>query len=612
MRRTKAVRAMCGVLTMVFCAQVLTACGKTEETPSSSQQGSSAPTAAASEVKTLPEVDFATEAVVGTDAQADTTITLDGDSISVEGSGASVSGSTVTITAAGSYELTGSLRDGQVLVNTQDEEKVELILNGANLQCSSSAPIYVISSPKKTEIHLQEQSVNIVKDGTSYDVDETDSDAPSAAVFSMDDLEFEGEGTIYITGQYNKGVFSKDDLEIKGGSIYVAAVDDGIRGKDSIEMTGGMVYIASSADGMRTSNETDADKGYILIDGGEIYIEAEQDAIQAVTTLTVNGGDFVLVSGGGSENAEQKASEFMGGGMGGRGGMQMGGSASTTSESDDTASAKGMKAASALTVTGGTFSIDSADDAIHCNGTADLSGGTFEIAAGDDAVHADDTLNVTGGTISVTGSYEGLEAANLNISGGDIHITASDDGLNAAGGNDSSQANGRMGGDPFSQSTGSMSISGGYVVIEASGDGVDANGTIAMTGGTVLVYCPNSNGNAALDYDGQFTVEGGTLLAVGGSGMAQSVSASGQGVLAFTSNMSAGELLHIADSSGSEILTFASPMDYSAVVYSSPDVPSGASCTVSSGGSYSSEAVDGIYSGGTYSGGSELGTVMAS
>ena len=106
-----------------------------------------------------------------------------------------------------------------------------------------------------------------------------------------------------------------------------------------------------------------------------------------------------------------------------------------------------------------------------------------------------------------------------------------------------------------------MSISGGYVVIEASGAGVDANGTIAMTGGTVLVYCPNSNGNAALDYDGQFTVEGGTLLAVGGSGMAQSVSASGQGVLAFTSNMSAGELLHIADSSGSEILTFASPMD---------------------------------------------------
>lgn len=140
---------------------------------------------------------------------------------------------------------------------------------------------------------------------------------------------------------------------------------------------------------------------------------------------------------------------------------------------------KGLKAAGSIRITGGSFSIDSADDAVHSNASITINGGTFEIATGDDGVHADETLTVTDGTIDISVSYEGLEALDVCIEGGDISLVADDDGLNAAGGTDSS---GTSGGS--SSSNGSISISGGNLHITASGDGIDANGSLTISGGT--------------------------------------------------------------------------------------------------------------------------------
>ena len=97
------------------------------------------------------------------DSSEEIQIILNGSTITVNGTGATAEESTVTITSAGTYSLTGTLDDGQIIVNTEDEEIVRLILNGAGLNCSTNAPIYVLSA-EKAMIVLADNSENYVTD----------------------------------------------------------------------------------------------------------------------------------------------------------------------------------------------------------------------------------------------------------------------------------------------------------------------------------------------------------------------------------------------------------------------------------------------------------------
>ncbi|MCU0485024.1 MAG: hypothetical protein MUC85_02840, partial [Anaerolineales bacterium] len=150
-----------------------------------------------------------------------------------------------------------------------------------------------------------------------------------------------------------------------------------------------------------------------------------------------------------------------------------------------------------------------------------------------------------------------------------------------------------------------------YVVVDAYGDGLDINGSMEMTGGVVLVNGPVENMNGALDYDGTFNLTGGYFLAVGSAGMAMAPSSSStqNSVLVnFSGYAQAGALLHIQDSAGEELFTFAPTRQYQSVLFSSPALEEGETYTVYMGGSSSGTAVDGLYQGGAYSGGTELGS----
>ncbi len=634
----KQLKKWVSVIVAAMMTVTLVSCGNKKGNDNINLNTGSSNKGGTAESANIPEITYATEAVKGdtsaaaqTEADADAIITLSGSDILVTGSGAAVSGSTVTITSQGTYIISGKLTDGQLIVNTKDTEKVSLILNGADIHCSYSCPVYVISAPKKVVLYSILGSVNIISDGTSYNVNTADSDAPSAAVFSMDDLKLDGEGTTYVTGNYNKGIMTKDDLEIAGGSWYVKSVDDGIRGKDSIEMTGGYVSTDAGADGLVASNDTDSAKGYITVSGGELYIEAEQDGIQAETTLEISGGKLVIYTGGGSENSSSKTNtvngEQPGGQPGGQPGWgQWGGGnlpgggggkpGSTTASSSDTTSAKALKATVSLSVSGGTFSIDSSDDALHTNGTLEISGGSFYISSGDDGMHADDTLTISGGDIRIVKSYEGIEALTINLSGGNIDVVASDDGVNAAGGNDSSSMGGRPGQNGFfgggSAGSGKINITGGNILVNASGDGIDANGSIAMSEGTVVVYGPTGNGNGSLDFDGGFTMSGGTLLAAGSSGMLQKPTGSGGiKVLQAVTSINADTLVCIRDASGNAVACFKTQKKTAAIVFCSPVLKSG-TYDIYTGGSYSSDNAAGLLTGGEYIAGSLLSSVKIS
>ena len=414
-------------------------------------------------------------------------IELNGNSITVNATGvATIDGSTVTITSAGTYRISGSLTDGQIIVDTDDKETMRLILNGIDVSCSTSSPIYILDA-KKVIIVLEENTENYVKDGVSYVFKDTTEDEPNAAIFSKSDLTIFGDGLLNVDGNYNDGIASKDGLIIKSGTIIINSVDDGIRGKDYLIIKSGEITVNSGGDGMKSDNANDGTVGYISIENGVITITSGGDAIQAITDITITGGKITVTSGGGSN---------------------------TPTYSD--ISAKGIKANVSVTVDGGTITANSADDAIHSNDKITINGGSFIISTGDDGFHADSSLIINGGDITISKSYEGLESATITINNGRIHIMSSDDGINVVGGNDASgfdRGPGMPPGqDPFAYSSDYyLHIYGGYIYVDAMGDGIDVNGVVEMTAGTLIINGPVANDNGALDF-GSFKITGGFLL----------------------------------------------------------------------------------------------------
>lgn len=541
-------------------------------------------------------------------------ISFSGNSIMIDGSGAVIDGNQIAVTSAGTYRVSGTLNEGQLIVLTNDQETVKLIFDGVDITCSYSAPVY-IKQAKKVVITLAEGTNNRITDGATYDIDDSGVNEPNAAIFSKSDLTINGSGSLTVNANYNNGIQSKDDLKITGGIITVNAVNDGIKGKDCIAVKDGHITVNAGSDGMQSDNDNDSDKGYICIDGGILYITAGADGVQAESSLAINGGDITITSGGGSANGVQKTGingnmrEWQGGPN-----MQMPGGNFTvqnnTNDQNSTESAKGLKAGVALVVTDGEIAIDSSDDAVHSNGGLMISGGSIVISSGDDGMHSDSTLEIDGGEINITKCYEGIESAVIAIDDGDIHLTSDDDGINVVGGMDGSSINGRPGQNEFTTSGDNyLCINGGYLAIDSGGDGIDVNGPITMTGGTVLLNGPAANDNGALDYSGSFEITGGFLLAVGSSSMAMapSTSSTQYSVLAgFSSAQPAGTLIHIETGEGNTLVTFLPSRTYQSVVLSSPDLENGMTCNVYCGGSSTGTVTDGLYSGGTYTAGTQM------
>lgn len=603
-----------------------------------------------------------------------TSITLSGNTATVTGSGATVKDSTVTISAAGTYVFSGTLTDGQIEVSAGKEDLVRLVLNGVTLTSSTSAPIDS-SQAGKTVIVLAEGSKNTVTDATEYKYESADDDEPDAAIFSKDDLTINGTGSLTVTGNYKNGIGSKDTLKIVSGTISVTAANDGIRGRDAVAVKDGAITVDAEGDAVRSNNDEDTTKGWVAIEGGTFQMTSGQDAFQAETILQVTDGTFDITAGGGSANAAAHQEQFggQGGGRpGGNSGFQPGGDRSSTSSGtasgaasgtqaerpnvtppaessagtatknvaasvssntaesqtaqpdqsgssgtaesteEDSTSTKALKGGSEVYLSGGTFQIDSADDAVHSNGTVIVAGGNLNISTGDDGMHADNALVIQDGTIEIQKSYEGLEGASVTISGGTIHVTASDDGINAAGGSDD-DTDSR---DSFqANANNEIRFTGGTVVIDASGDGVDSNGNVVQEGGTVLVNGPVNSGNGALDFGGTYQISGGILVAAGSSGMAQAPDEDSQQnslTVVFTETQAAGTAVNISDAAGNSILTFAPTKQFQTIVVSAPGLKQGSSYTVSIGGENSGMNEDGYAASGTYSGGTQLTKVTLS
>ena len=535
-----------------------------------------------------------------------TAITFSDQTITVDGSGAAADGSILTITQPGTYILSGTLSEGQVRVETVDEADVQIVLDGATITNSTGAAIYVKSANSAT-ITLAEGTTNTLSDGETYTFEDSE-DEPDATLFSKSDLILNGTGTLVIDANYAHAIKGKDDVTIAEGTYDITSVGDAIKGRDSLFISSGTFTIVAGADGLQSTNEEEEGKGILTIESGTFTITAAADGIQAATNLQILGGDFTITTGGGSANSSTTSEAW------GTWGAPTEEAATTTTE--ETTSAKGLKATGSLAISGGTFVLDTSDDALHTNDTIQITGGDFTIASGDDGIHADNTVTIDDGTIDINQSYEGIEATEITLNGGDIALTTSDDGINAAGGNDASAVSGRPGESTFTstaEGAGLLTINGGTLVVNASGDGLDSNGSIEMNDGTVIVNGPTDSMNGTLDYDSTFNINGGTLIGVGSSGMAMSPSSTSAQSFLFTSSipLAADEAIQITGPDGEVILTFEASTTAQSLVFSSPELVNGSAYTITTGGTVSGDSATGIYEDTSFSGGSSTVEVSA-
>lgn len=507
---------------------------------------------------------------IGYDESECETITLADNASTSSLKSVKVDGNTITVSEEGTYIVSGTLSDGQIIIDGDKSEKIRLILDGVTINSNSSAPIYV-KQTDKLFVTLAEGSKNVLTNNKEFTADGDNN--VDAVIFSKEDITLNGNGSLEITTNCGHGIVSKDDLKITSGTYSITSSSHALDGKDSVRIASGTFTLNSDKDGIHSENADDTSLGFIYISGGTFKITSDGDGMDAAAYLTILDCNATIKSGGGASNAEKKQEEF--------GRME---NTSSTTDSD-TASAKGIKSDGNLTISGGTFSLDCADDAVHSNADISISNGNLTIATGDDGVHADSSLKISGGTINVTESYEGIEGLEITVSGGTISVVSSDDGFNVAGGNDSSGFGGGMPQDNFAaDSDCKITISGGKITIDAKGDGIDSNGSLYVSGGEIYVTGPSDNGNGALDYDGDAQITGGTIVAVGMSGMAQNFgSSSTQGsILSNTATSVSGEVV-LKDSDGNVLVSFTPTREYNSVVVSTPDVKKGSTYTLTTG-----------------------------
>lgn len=283
----------------------------------------------------------------------------------------------------------------------------------------------------------------------------------------------------------------------------------------------------------------------------------------------------------------------------------------STDDSDTTVSTKGIKAGNALLIQQGTFVIDSADDAIHSNYSVTIDGGSFQLSSGDDGIHAEAYLNINGGTTTIAESYEGLEAAQIHISGGTTQVSSSDDGLNATGGSsfelvdgllvlkdisssDTEQTFGGRGGMFEVEDNCDIIISGGNLTVSTSnGDGIDSNGSLNVSGSTVLVFGSSSGGEGALDYTGSSSISGGTLVALGSSGMAQSMEPDDSHatlMVTWDEVQPAGTRLTLCTQQGEILCSLQSTNSFQTAVISTDSLSAGQEVSLYTGGTVNSDS----------------------
>ena len=501
-------------------------------------------------------------------------ITLNKTTATVSGSGVKADGSTITITEEGVYIVSGTLEDGQIIVDASDSDKVQIVLDGVHINCKTNAAIYVREADK-VFITLAENSSNTLGGGNEYT--QIDDNTVDGVIFSKSNLVCNGTGSLTIEADYKHGIVSKDDLVITGGTYKIAAADNGITAKDQIKILNGSFDIDAANSAVKAKNTDDAELGNIYIAGGIFTIEAEQDGFHATGSIVVDDGTITVNSGDDGFHADLDT-------------VIHGGTILVEK------SYEGLEG-KRVVVNGGDITVNASDDGANAAGSGDDDSNAA--SANNDSSAA---VN-SGDDSSISGAADGKEPPQMppdTENGSDMQPSQDFDPENAPSGGNAPQdfdpgdapsdgdAPQMMQGGPGGGGNSELyiKITGGTLTVSADGDGLDSNGGLLVTGGTTIVYGPTSDGDSALDYDGSAIATGGTLAAIGSAGMTESFSEdSTQPVITYycTETQSAATTITLTDSDGSALFTIAPEKAYASIVFTCSEMKLDATYTLTAG-----------------------------
>lgn len=564
-------------------AMVITGCSssntsKTEDssttttTTQEAENPSSTTTAIQTGIETTSQIEVdkeftARDLEVGYEESTAINITLKDNASTVSGSGAEVKDNTININSEGTYVISGTLAEGQIVVEAADTEKVQLVLNGVTIHNSTSAAIY-IKSGDKVFITQEEGTVNTLTDGTEYV--QTDDNTVDGVIFSKADLTFNGTGTLNLTASYKHGIVSKDDVVVTGGVYNITAVKDAINGKDAVKIKAGTFTLSSdTGNGIQSKNADDTTKGYVYIAGGTITVVKCQEGIEG-TVIIIDDGVINITASDDGMNAASGSND--------------------TSETDGTQNGFPQGGENMTPPENGSFpDPGSTDD----NGST-ASGDTASTGTAPAGRGPQNNTTDTAGTTDTSGTTNTSAKADST----DATSEATENSQNANGqennGQERPQNPGNFGGGNFGGGGGMdqvdtncyILINGGTITVDAAGDGIDSNGDLYITGGTLYVYGPTGNGDGALDYNGTADISGGNVYVAGSSGMAQGFSdtSTQYSILYYlTSVISAETEVTLKDSSGKVVASFTPTKDYQSIVLSLPELTKDATYTLTSG-----------------------------
>lgn len=443
-----------------------------------------------------------------------------------------------------------------------------------------------------------------------------------------------GNLTITCNTDDVKGLTCDSTLVISGGTVSITMNGDqskAIQSNFPIQLTGGTIGIVTTGDAVLVPAGTGFDPSYctavksdedITLAGASLTISCSGIAGKGVSsdadiimtagnlqvTTTGNGGTYfnesnqkeayvsTCLSSDGSTNITGGAVTTSSSGSGGKGfssdAQTVIGSLTSSPVIDVTTTGTKIyisgygpnaKYAEAKAVT--------SDSAIH------VVSGTVTISSADDGIKSGESVEFDQAHVTIEDSYEGVEAPFITMNGDTLRVWSSDDCINATHGGGGMQYDGSV-----------FTMAGGYVMTSAtSGDGLDSNGDIFFTDGKTVVHGPQSSPEVGMDINGICEMNGGFLVISGTNSfmtVAPEPTSDQYSVkVMMNQSLSSSTLFHIQDAASNDILTFQPERSYYSIIFSSSALQPGTTYSIYTGGSSTGSDLDGLYTGGNYSGG---------
>lgn len=467
-----------------------------------------------------------------------TQITLADQTATVTGQGASFSDQTLTITQAGTYVLTGIGKNIKLVVEAADTDQVHLVFQ--NLTLEGEGTLLQINKAQEVVISLAEGSQNALTESQANDDEEV-----KATIHSQVPLTLNGTGNLTLTALTKNALEVEDDLKVLGGTYTVKAANHGFKAEGALAIEAATLTIEAGKDGLHAEHDETTERANISLNPTQLSIAATEDGVDAGNELTIKGGTITVSQS--EEGLEARVIRQLGGDV-------------TIKSSDDGVNAS----AGSSSKTSDTSATSKTTDASATSNTADTSSSASQATATPAATSQADQANK-----DKNATLPSPPAGQAPPQGGQPPQNGQGPGGMPPGGQEES--------DPSLQ----IILEGGTLTIDAEGDGIDSNGTVSISGGSLVVNGSVQGGNGPLDAAGDITITGGTVWALGTSDMLQGF-AQGSTQASITANIAgtAGQTLIILDANGKEVARQTASKDFQAVIMSSADLVDGQTYTI--------------------------------